>query len=121
MMIGSMHQQLPALNTAEFASVARNIAAESRRLGLSVPGFRCPPRIVGVDRTLRRFVGEETSGIVAVAVKGRPLAAVVADMIEGMVVANQLVPPVADRLRAEMWLALGFVAQDDDSRRSKVA
>jgi hypothetical protein len=47
--------------------------------------------------------------------------AVVADMIEGMVVANQLVPPVADRLRAEMWLALGFVAQDDDSRRSKVA
>jgi hypothetical protein len=58
---------------------------------------------------------------VAVRVKGRPWVAVVADMIEGMVVANQLVPPVADRLRAEMWLALGFVAQDSDSGRSKVA
>jgi hypothetical protein len=48
--------------------------------------------------------------------------AVVADMIEGMVVANQLVPPVADRLRAELWLALGFVADDNAPRRqTKVA
>jgi hypothetical protein len=36
-------------------------------------------------------------------VKGRPLVAVVADMIEGVVVANRLVPPVADRLRRELW------------------
>ena len=110
MMIRSMHPQLPAVNTAEFASVARNIAAESRRLGLSVPGFRCPPRIVGVDRTLRRFVGEETSGIVAVAVKGRPLAAVVADMIEGVVILNRLVAADAARVRAALWQALDHAA-----------
>ena len=29
--------------------------------------------------------------------------AVVADMIEGVVVANRLHPPVADRLRRELW------------------
>ena len=40
---------------------------------------------------------------VAVRVKGRPLVAVVADMIEGVVVANRLHPPVADRLRRELW------------------
>jgi len=105
-------------NTVNFAHAARTLAYEARVRGLLVPGFRCPPRILGVDRSLRRWDGGAT---VAVRVKGRPWVAVVADMIEGMVVANQLVPPVADRLRAEMWLALGFVAQDDDSRRSKVA
>ena len=105
-------------NTVNFAHASRTLAHEARVRGLLVPGFRCPPRILGVDRSLRRWDGGAT---VAVRVKGRPWVAVVADMIEGMVVANQLVPPVADRLRAEMWLALGFVAQDDDSRRSKVA
>jgi hypothetical protein len=41
-----------------------------------------------------------------VRVKGRPLVAVVADMIEGVVVVNRLVPPVADRLRRELWEAV---------------
>ena len=106
-------------NTVNFAHAARTLAHEARVRGLLVPGFRCPPRILGVDRSLRRWDGGAT---LAVRVKGRPWVAVVADMIEGMVVANQLVPPVADRLRAELWLALGFVADDNASRRqTKVA
>ncbi|MFM8650529.1 MAG: hypothetical protein ACKODY_12305, partial [Actinomycetota bacterium] len=70
----------------EFALVAKVLVVETRRRGLVVPGFRCPPRIVGVDRSLRRVDGHVT---VAVRVKGRPLVAVVADMIEGVVVANR--------------------------------
>lgn len=42
----------------------------------------------------------------AVVVRGRPWGAVVADMIEGVVVANRLVPPEADRVRTELWEAL---------------
>jgi hypothetical protein len=106
-------------NTVSFAHAARTLAHEARVRGLLVPGFRCPPRILGVDRSLRRWEGGAT---VAVRVKGRPWVAVVADLIEGLVVANQLVPPVADRLRAEMWEALGFVAPDQTAtRRTNVA
>jgi hypothetical protein len=89
-------------STTEFAATARMLGRELRRRGLIAPGFRCPPRIVGVDRSLRRWEGGAT---VSVRVKGRPLTAVVADMIEGAVVANRLQSPRADRLRAELWEA----------------
>ncbi|MFM8992736.1 MAG: hypothetical protein ACKOJG_00810 [Actinomycetota bacterium] len=126
MMSGSMHTTLPALNTAEFAAVARMIAAESRRLGLVAPGFRCPPRIIGVDRTVRRFAGDDAAGVVAVAVKGRPLAAVVADMIEGVVVLNRLDAADAARVRSALWLTLetsahGVAARDASASGSHVA
>ena len=45
--------------------------------------------------------------VIAVQVRDRPWAAVVADMIEGVVVANQLVAPQADRLRTDLWEAIG--------------
>ena len=61
--------------------------------------------IVGVQRTLRRH---PQGAVVAVQVRGRPWAAVVADMIEGVVVANRLQPPAADRLRTELWSAIGL-------------
>ena len=94
------HVQHLGASTLDFAQVARVLGHEARARGLHAPGFRCPPRIVGVDRSLRRS-GEHVP--VAGRVKGRPLVAVVADMIEGVVVANRLVPPVADRLRRELW------------------
>lgn len=90
-------------STAEFASTARTLGRELRSRGLIAPGFRCPPRIVGVDRSLKRWEGGAT---VSVRVKGRPLVAVVADMIEGAVAANRLESPRADRLRAELWDAV---------------
>ena len=94
------HVRHPGASTLDFAQVARVLGHEARARGLHAPGFRCPPRIVGVDRSIRRS-GEHVT--VAVRVKGRPLVAVVADMIEGVVVANHLHPPVADRLRRELW------------------
>jgi hypothetical protein len=91
-------------STVDFSQAARLLAREARRRGLVVPSFRCPPRVVGVQRTLRRHSG---GVVVAVQVRGRPWGAVVADMIEGVVVANQLGPPRADRLRTELWQAIG--------------
>jgi hypothetical protein len=94
-------------SAVEFAHAARTLGREARRRGLVAPSYRCPPRVVGVDRTLRRHSG---GAVVAVQLRGRPWAAVAADMIEGVVVANRLVAPVADRVRSELWAALGFGA-----------
>ncbi len=92
-------------NAIEFANAARTLTAQALRLGLVGPSYRCPPRIVGVDRSLRRHAGGVT---VAVRLRGRPWAAVLSDMIEGVVVANAIEPGNAFRLRAELWTALGF-------------
>lgn len=42
----------------------------------------------------------------AVVLKGRPWGAVLADMIEGIVVANGLAGTRADRARSALWLAV---------------
>jgi hypothetical protein len=81
------------------------LGREARRNGLVVPGFRSPPRVVGAQRTLRRH---SAGVVISVQVRGRPWLAVVADMIEGVVVANGLVAPNGDRLRTELWEALGY-------------
>lgn len=86
-----------------FANAARSLGQAARLRGLVVPGFRAPPGIEGVHRTLRRRRGVPS---VAVRLKGRPWSAVVADMIEGIVVANGLTGARADRVRAALWLAV---------------
>lgn len=93
--------------TLDFANAARHLGREARRRGLVAPSFRCPPRIVGVDRSLRRH---PRGAVVSVQLKGRPWMAVLADMIEGVVVANQLRPPHADRLRTDLWKSFGVEA-----------
>lgn len=91
----------------DFAHAAKVLGREARRRGLVAPSFRCPPRVVGVARTLRRFEGG--GAVVAVQLKGRPWVAVLGDMIEGVVVANSLQPPHADALRDELWSAVDTV------------
>ena len=88
----------------DFAHAARLLGREARRRGLVAPSYRCPPRIVGVQRSLRRA---PNGVVVAVQIKGRPWLAVLADMIEGVVVANRLTPPQANRVRTDLWQALG--------------
>lgn len=85
-----------------FAAAARAIADEARRAGLVVPGFRTPPRLHGVDRSLRRRPGGAPA--VAVRVLGRPLETVVADMVEGVLVANAARD--RDDLRARLLAAV---------------
>ena len=100
-------------NTVDFAAAARALTREARRRQLVGPGFRCPPRLVGVDRSIRR---RADGAVVSVRLRGRPWVAVLADMIEGVVVANSLVPPLADRVRAELWTAVGVEPAADVER-----
>ena len=87
-----------------FADVARRLGAATRAAGLVVPAFRTPPRRPGAPRTIRRLPG---GPVVAVRVRSRPLADVVADMVEGVVVANGLAGDAAARMRAVLLIAAG--------------
>jgi hypothetical protein len=99
--------------TVRFAHAARTLTAYARRRGLIGPSFRCPPRLTGVDRSLRRRPG---GGVVAVVLRGRPWAAVLGDMIEGVIAVNNLSPPEATRVRTDLWELFGPAANDDVSR-----
>jgi hypothetical protein len=100
----------------DFAHAARLLGREARRRGLVAPSYRCPPRIVGVQRSLRRY--PKGGAVVAVQLKGRPWLAVLGDMIEGVVVANNLRPPQADRLRTDLWQVMGAQAGGDTAAPS---
>ncbi|MEX2293537.1 MAG: hypothetical protein WD691_07080 [Acidimicrobiales bacterium] len=90
-------------SSLRFARAVQSLGAAARTQGLVVPGFRSPPRLVGVQRSIKRWPGGST---VAVVVRGRPWAAVQADLIEGVIAANALDSPAADRARADLWNAL---------------
>lgn len=90
--------------TLRFATTARALARAARANGLTVPGFRSPPRVNGVDRTLRR---RGASASIAVRVRGRPWADVLADMIEGVIVANGLAGAEAAAARTALATAAG--------------
>lgn len=94
----------PSASATRFSETVRAVVALARRRRLAVPVFRSPPRLEGIDRSIRRRPG----GTVVVAVRraGRPLAAVQADVIEGVVAANALDGQAADRFRHDAWAAL---------------
>ncbi|MEO1062843.1 MAG: hypothetical protein AAFZ07_15640 [Actinomycetota bacterium] len=83
-----------------FADAARRLSDAARAEGLVAPTFRSPPSDGRLDRTVRRRQG---GAVVAVRVRGRPFAAVLADMIEGVVVSNGLAGPAASSVRAGLW------------------
>jgi hypothetical protein len=103
----------------DFANAARVLGREARRRGLVAPSYRCPPRIVGVDRSVRRLDAGHV--VVAVQLKGRPWLAVLGDMIEGVLVAKGLQPPQADRLRTELWAAAAALPGVSSAPPAKVA
>lgn len=90
-------------STLSFVTTARVLSRAARARHLHVPSFRSPPRINGANRSLRRIGG---AAIVAVRVRERPMAAVAADMIDGIVAANRLQGVEADHVRAALWAAL---------------
>lgn len=106
--------------TTRFTEAARVLARHVSELGLEVPGFRSPPRIVGVNRTLRRRA-DGVGGVVAVRLADRPFTAVIGDMIEGVLVVNRLAPPEADRVRSHLWrLMLVFTVECMPARGTEV-
>lgn len=48
----------------------------------------------------------------SVRVKGRPREAVLADMIEGVVITNGLEAPEADRLRNDLWTVMAALGSE---------
>jgi hypothetical protein len=87
-----------------FAECVRAVTTVARRRGLTIPAFRSPPGVDGVDRTLRRR--PDGSAVVAVRLTGRPFVAVQADVIDGVVAANELTGRPADHFRRAAWIAL---------------
>lgn len=85
----------------QFGEIARDVANRARSLGLSAPVFKSPPRIVGMSRTVR--LRADGQAIVAVAFRNRPKPAVIADLIEGVIVSNDLDAIKACRLRDDLW------------------
>jgi hypothetical protein len=97
-----MIDEMDPATTTRFAFAARVLAQAARTHGLRAPSFRSPPRLVGADRTLLRRAGGPT---VAIRVRGRAWVPVLSDMVEGVVAANGLVGPPADRAREVLWRA----------------
>src|SRR5205809_6111268 len=93
-----------------FSTAARALGAEARRLGLQVPGFRCPPRSADVDRAIRRYA--DGGAVVAVRLRGRDHADVIEDMVAGILVANGLRGARATAARSRLRAA---VLEDDRS------
>ena len=91
-------------SSLQFAGTVRTLGGAARARGLVVPGFRSPPKVPGAERTIR--TRPDGSCSVAVVVKGRPLEAVVADLIEGIIVANHLSGAEATRVRTHLWEAV---------------
>jgi hypothetical protein len=91
-------------SSLRFADAVRVLGIEARALGLVVPGFRSPPRLRGVRRSIRRWPSGQAT--VAVVLRDRPWAAVLADVVDGVVAANGLAGPEADRVRAHLWSAV---------------
>lgn len=88
----------------QFATTVRTLGGAARARGLVVPGFRSPPKVPGAERTMRKRI--DGGATVAVVVKGRPYQAVIADLIEGIVVVNELSGAEATRVRTHLWEAV---------------
>jgi hypothetical protein len=92
------------VSSLRFADTARRLAAECRARGLAVPAFRSPPGPPAADRTVRRR--PDGGVVVSVRIRGRPSSAVVADLVDGVIVANRLSGPQASEVRSELLAAL---------------
>lgn len=89
------------MTSLDFAASARRLADAARQSGQTAPGFRSPPRSPGCRRSIRRR--RDGEAVVAVQVRERPSVAVLADMIDGVIVANRLSGSEAGVLRDQLW------------------
>lgn len=90
----------------------------ARALGVEAPGFRSPPRSPGIRRSIRREA--DGSSTVSVALRGRPGIAVVADMIDGIVVAADLSGVEAAAARDGLWSAASGLLDDEIEARGSL-
>lgn len=100
------------MTSLAFASAARSLSCAARLRDLVVPVFSSPPTRADLDRSIRRRNG---APLVAVRLRGRPRSAVLADMIEGIVVTNRLDGARADLVRSALWLAVDGEADQPET------
>ncbi len=98
------------MTSLDFGFAARSLVRAARLRGLAVPVFASPPSRPDLHRSIRRRNG---SPVVSIRLGGRPRGAVLADMIEGIVVANCLEGARADLVRSALWLAIDGESDDD--------
>jgi hypothetical protein len=92
-------------SSGQFAQIARALQREAGLLQLAKPvAFRSPPHVSGRARTIRRC-----PDITVVAVRrDRDPNLVTADLIDGIIVANDLLgTEIEDVTRARLWEAAG--------------
>ncbi len=94
---------LVGMTSLDFGSAARSLARAAQLRGLVAPVFASPPPRGDLDRSIRRRNG---SPVVSIRLRDRPRGAVLADMVEGIVVSNGLVGARADLARSALWLAV---------------
>ena len=109
--VNTQNQKLVSTHYTQFAGAVRVLASQAHRHGLKPPGFRSPPRIVGVDRSLRRI---NNGVVVSVLLRGRPFVAVLSDMIEGVVAANRLAGREAEIARTVLWQSVEMLLVSDE-------
>lgn len=78
------------MDAPEFAQTVRALNVAAVSMGLEAVGFRSPPIDPAVTRSLRR---RPTGWVVAVRRDDRPDDAVQADMVDGLLAANQISDP----------------------------
>ncbi len=91
------------MTSLDFGTAARSLARAAHLRGLVVPVFASPPSRPDLHRSIRRRNG---SPVVSVRLGDRPRGAVLADMVEGILVANYLEGSKADVVRSVLWLAI---------------
>lgn len=103
---------LVGMTSLDFGAAARSLARAAHLRGLVVPVFASPPSRPDLHRSIRRRNG---SPVVSIRLGDRPRGAVLADMIEGIVVANYLEDSKADLVRSALWLAIDGEGTEDDA------
>jgi hypothetical protein len=84
--LSAVQPMVHSVTFAEFSNLVADVAAWARSKQFRVPGIQSPPRVPGADRVLRRFQGEVRT--IAVTVRGRRRSDVIADVVQGILVAN---------------------------------
>lgn len=102
------------MTSVRFAQVARQINQVAKELDLTAPAFRSPPRVAGVRRTIKRR--KDGSATVSVSVRGRPAVAVVADMIDGVMAANDPGSTRSAGIADRLWSAATPFLQEVEDR-----
>lgn len=96
-----------AVTSYQFGVACRALAAVARDECWVVPSFRSPPNDPDVNRTIRHRPGAPP--VVSVRLAGRDGRAVVGDLVEGVIAANQLDSEDVGLARWLLWAAVSHL------------